>query len=1325
MRPAALLLLALLLPAATGAQQPQPAIPQGATTTTRHANGRIHEHGPVDDQGRRTGDWIERHANGRIAAFGSYQEGRRHGQWTFCDQWGRTECRVWYHGDGTGGQEQRADTTERPPLTLDDLRLTLVGERTLDDVLAACRPAPDAATRQRLAPELAALGPIAAAVVCDEATRADGAARRDWLRLMAELPVTAELPSQDLIRWLWQDELAEAAAAVLTRWSEQFRVQWQPLVEDRERTDRAMGLRNLGVRAFAALAALRAELVEVADDSPDHVALWPIAWALPEVVGRTRHSGPALLRDATGDDRAFRLQALAVISHSQPAVPIPAATLLTLLRHADPATVHLAGRLAQQIGTDRPAAWDDHLPELLAHPLPNVRATAVWRLCRTGRGTEVLPQLRELTHEPGGSLWPLDAPAELARWSDDRAADRSLLLELAPAGRIDAAVPLARLADDDVRAVDLLVDHALRAARPHEARRALAMLTGPMRTRALQALHSVLAGEGPTEERHQALAMLLELEPDLAKVQKLVVTALGDPAGPRGLALHRLGQGDLGNLEHAAPRWWEAVLRDEATREAAWQTLERLPLPADLDPTAFPGAPITVLATWADGDPDRTARLVDRAIARHEASAQALAMLARDLAPFAKRLLAAALDPATPGQLGAQLASLLPPEAHREYRVSLAMRWVDFGPTRFPHGRTLQGGICEPADIPVLCRHLAGSDTDRQQAALILLGRMGPDGAAAAPLVEAAVAQMSTEALVLVPAVVLAIAPAKATAVCGLLLDHGDPTVRLAALDPGRSHRFAEPEPIVPADPQFCRDLVDAIAALPADEVHGSGWLQRMGDGAVAALPHLVAALGRQPGHRGLATALGVLGPLATSAGAELRGALAAGNTAAAVALARVFPDAAWVRDLLLAELAEPDPQMLLAALEALCAMNLRDATTLRALHQLATGDHAFRRLQGASALAWLQADDADTVAALAVFLQRHFQQEAFAVRAALGDAAFLKLLRTRPDAEQEVWLIQRLQARHQTPPHPDVVAALADRIDSGRDRTGMLQALAMAAPDHPLVAGLSLAAFQPWNEARRGWFAAVGQSKELVALRLLTTLTHGEARDQGIEQLRPLGRAAVDLVLPHLDDLDTTRRILALSVLAGLGPVAAAALPDCAALLRDPFHGVQASAARAVVALTPDAATAAAVIRDALGGSRSLLPVLQAVPAEVGRLVLPAAPIDLDQEPWHLPLVLRIRGADADLIARLGRALAAMPRAELEALLGATHRLGPAAAPLVPQLRTLLRLSEPRFRQLVVIILGALGPAAAAAVSDLEALLPVPSVRFGVLDTLARVRGR
>lgn len=380
-------LAGLLSLATLAAQQPAPdTVPPAVREQTRdgtftswYANGRVREQGSVDADGKRYGEWILRHPNGRMAAFGSYRDGQRHEAWSLCDQYGR----VVRYQQGKAGETTAANRCTILPLCVDDLRLTLLGERTLGDILDAYQLAPGAAAARRLTSELAPLGAIPAVVAFDEAERASTPQKRiGWLELLAMLELPEDKPTESLERWQWDPECGAAARAVLEHWSARFRAEWEPLcAEGNADPKRYRDLCDMGTKAYGALWSLRRRLPE--RDLGAAAALSCILRAPPS-------ARPQLERDLDSDDRVARMQSLVVPC---PGLP-PVATLMRLVQDADSAVAFWAARRLVADHQVRPDRYDAHLDAFSRHPMPELRACAARRLVQLGRDQQALPHMR-------------------------------------------------------------------------------------------------------------------------------------------------------------------------------------------------------------------------------------------------------------------------------------------------------------------------------------------------------------------------------------------------------------------------------------------------------------------------------------------------------------------------------------------------------------------------------------------------------------------------------------------------------------------------------------------------------------------------------------------------------------------------------------------------------------------------------------------------------------------------------------------------------------------------------------------------------------------
>lgn len=1340
---ALVLLAAAVLPAPEPLQQDplqqaplEQALPPAAreqvrdgTFTSHYHDGGVREQGPVDATGRRDGDWVVRHANGRTAAHGRYAGGVPDGRWQQCDVFGRPVQLLFFE---RGTLRHRVPATMPVvPLDIDDLRLALDGEETLGARLEACRPAPDAAARQRLAEGLLPFGELAAAVVADEAERdVQPAARRAWLELLARLPLPGDLPTGSLLRWQWDPVCGAAARAVLTRWSQQSAGEWQPLVADGNTDpERFLRLQRLGARAYGALPALQRAL---AARQPASSSIAHIAGGLPAGVR------PRLLALLEGDDGELRLCALAVWHAHRYTLAPPAATLLRLIDDADPTIASLAASLLAARIALASAAFDDRLDGLWGHAVPLVRASAARRLVQLGRTAAALPLLRELVREPQPEVFG-DAPLELARHSDRREADRELLLDAAQqADRYDLHPAIAGIADGDVRAADLLVERRL-SPRPYGVR--LAQLPRPLWPRAQERLRAALAS-GDAAVRANAHAGLWELAAGDAEQRQLVRLGLADPADAvRRRLVHCL------RLRPFVPLGLEtllALLRDEATRGTALELLARQPLPDGFDPRRLPmpahfanGVPATVLAAWADGHVDRVGVLVDFALAPGSPwqAVPALQLLQADLRPFAERIREALLRQAAeerPSAHAGWLLQQLPPATARSTWVrcvlltmsrprrmsELICDWPSRGDTPPSLDRPLAA-----EDVPCIVASFADPDPAVAAAAVRLLAHCGALAAGSVDALVAALPALPPEALRHVPATLLAIAPERATAISAPLLAHADANVRQQALDPAaRGDGAASLAGSLPVDAAFARRLVAAL--LAAGDGASSRWFDLFADRGRSVLPELAEALRRRPGHLGIAAALCGLGPAAAVARDELLLAAAAENGAALQAAARALPRDEALRELLLGRLRSGRASGAMQAAVLVEAFP-DDAEVARALREAVESGTEAQAGAAIAALAQSGRSDDGTIATLLAAVRRS-PDSGYPGSAPLADEAVLALLPQLGAAARERLLVHHLQLlAGRSPPatlHPRLLEKAVDLLPLARDRFALLVGLAMLAPGHPLLAGREQYAQRSWNRLAGGPVLLPRSTPaSRVRHRVLLDAAQ-EPHEQFVQALRADPAAALAAIRPHLGSPAPHHRTVALGLLWELGEAARPAFADATALLADGDPQVRAAAVSALVAARPDdaAATAALLAADAdlPAHQRPWVPALERLPAPIARALLEQAPIDLDAAPYLLPAVLAVLGPDDARLQRLRQGLRE-PWVD-ERMLEAVRACGGRGVELLPELRALLRDGGRRVQAIALI--GGLGPAAAPAAADLRALLPIPECRFAAREALRRL---
>lgn len=872
-----LCLATVLLPALVIGQRPtEPAVRSTTSAgvfTSFYANDVVRDRGSLEANGKRTGRWQQFWPNGQLAADGTYQAGERQGEWVWRDPYGRVLETVWCGDQRHGIQPAEALLV---PLRVEDLRLGLVGTTTvgalIDRYAAAGDDAAGAAERAAVARTLAGAPPEAVGVPWTIAEGLPAPQRLRWLQLIVAMPMPETMPVEQLMAWRHEPACAAAATAVLEAWSRQFAAKWQPLIaRDNKDGNRLSLLYQLGPKAFGALPELRRQLA-------DGTLSLQIGSVIAAVQGLGPHTrlGPWIAALDHADD-GHRAEAVLILLMQGPPSdqPVPAATIVRLLCDPCPAVAKGAALLAQRVP---PPLSPEELDRARHSPHAFVRLVAADRFHVLGRDGEAEAIWREVAVSEPEAMSAFDGWMLLARHTQDPAAVRDLLLACLAKGNVLALLAVQIVAGDDERVIAALVEQALTRAWIRGD-----LLSASMRRQVEERLRHLL--DDPTTSSPQRCSLF----------ENLVQVAVDD-AARRAVATRCLDHADVAVRQVAMRRaaWlgvapdaaqWVRLLTDPTTRDEAATQLAHFPLPDGFDPTPYPVGAV-VFATWADGQPARTAQLIERVLAADGAALDALLILKPDLRAFEARLPKPDASAHPFWRIRARELAELLPEFAAEWRVFEALQPLETRMICPPPGQHLrQRSLLLPVDaglIAVVQRRLLDPLPERRAEALQVLVWLGTDGRPALPALRQALPGFTAADLAKLPDVVCAIAPEAAVELCEPLLAHQDAEVVTAAmLGPSRAVAGK-----IPGGGAFARKVAERLAA--GDSQQPSAWFAVLGDAKVA-LAELREGLRQHPNSGALAAALRDLGPAADAAVPELIAALPH-NAMAAQALAAALP---------------------------------------------------------------------------------------------------------------------------------------------------------------------------------------------------------------------------------------------------------------------------------------------------------------------------------------------------------------------------------------------------------------------------------------------------
>ncbi|HEX6812707.1 MAG TPA: hypothetical protein VF384_13855 [Planctomycetota bacterium] len=1254
---------------------------EGGVFTSFYENGGVRERGRVDGGGKRTGAWRLSWPNGRLAADGEYSKGERQGQWIWRDQYGRPTEYVSYGVEQRQGNSQLGDML---PLRVADLRDGIVGATTVgalvDRFAAAGEDDAGDAERAEVARALAAAPPEAIGVPFSIAEGLPAASRARWLRLCAAMPMPERMPLEQLRAWCEDPACGAPVEEVLTAWSRQFAGQWQPLLEPAAANNLHAGLQRLGPKALGALPELRRRMA-------DGTLRGPLCYALASIHGLDRQSPAApwlaALDRAAGDAgrRAEAAQVLAGLAGMQwqQGPPVPAATIVRLLADPCPAVADAAGTMLgfRLDFRQRPEEFDDQVDQLANGAAATTQLAAATRLAALGRVAEAESIWFRIASSEPASMYGFDSWNLLVQHARDQAAVRDLLLAVVEKGRLEVLAPLLRVAGDEARVLDLLVEHVRSKPWFLHAGLLTPQVRGPLRGRLLTLIDDPRT---PGDQRRNLFS-------------NLFATAAGDDA--RRDAIERgIGNADAAigvmALEHAE-RWgvtptaaqWQVLLRETQSRERAAAVMDRFPLPQDLDPTPWP-VPRTVLATWADGQPQRIAQLVESWLAGNRQAFDALLLLRADLRAVQHRA-----PPVTwvwtQSHPDAALVRELMPGAAAEQRIRDALvRRSDVICCPVPRvGR--EGLALLPVDegmMAAIRRRLLDDSAAQRAVGLQLLTLLGADGRPLLAALEEALPKFTAAELVLLPPAVCAIAPDAAIRLCEPLLEHADPAVVAAAVLGPQPIRH-EDAPRVPGGAAFARKIA---ARIVASEIPQTCWFAALEDG-IAALPTLREALCEQPRRYAIAAAIGSLGPAAAAAVPELLAAMPH-NPHVGHVVAAVLPPEARKATLLALLGTEHEAHIL----PLLSGLRLEGAVTLAAIERLAGDGREEVRLQARALLACSASETATADEARRERLA-HPERGLHAVE-------FEHCVRVWPrlsDAERKALVAQMGNSRAVW----SMPVALADAIAPmlQEDDGSAFRALLAGAPLHPRVLERIEASARFWNAPAVDprWNPRARHARALVQL---WPAADAACRARALPWLRREADTAVQAAQEELlapgrwAPLEFLELMQQLACSQSCGPTFHFLNDADLNMRRAALRAWLASAQEPNLVQTLHALLCEASWEERFGPLEGLPPACAEIVAK-----LPAA---------------------AERAAKL-RQQCGDPRPDT------VHKIAadlPAARLLLPELRQMLDRRKVEQCAAVMWCLRRLGPDAAALLPEVEALSPIPWLHFEVKATASILRG-
>jgi hypothetical protein len=1081
------------------------------------------------------------------------------------------------------------------------------------------------------------------------------AQRIRWLRLIAAMPMPDTMPVAELLDWSHDAVCGPAATAVLEAWSRKFASQWEPLIapgnQDQERYVR---LHALGTKAFGARPELRRQLAE----GSAQISIGQMLAAISGV-GLRDPVAPwvAALDDADAGRRAEAIQILQTLAPTdQPSPPRP--TVLRLLSDPCPAVARVAGWMTLCRKWELPA---DQLAELARNPSAAVRMLAANRLHELGRDADAETVWREVATSDPSAMGTYNGWDQLAEHTRDPVAVRELLLGALANGGILIVLALQRVAGEDPRVLEVLVEHAQKGPWIR------GDLLSPGMKRAVQQRLTALLDDAntPAPQRGNLFQNLARLVPDKAAL----VRSLHHPDANVRQSVLPLAQ--WSGVAPSAAEWRE-LLGDPATREQAIRMLEWFPLPEDFDPTPYAVSAV-VLAAWADGKPERIARLADRMFAGDRAALDALLRMRADLTPFAARFPRPRLWlPAFWYETLPRLLQL--PDLAAEWRIWQALQPRLESCAPLPHSRH-EGLLPADAALIAAVQRRLGDPAGRGEALQLMIW-LGRDANALLPALRAALPTLTAAELATLPTVVCAIAPEAAVSLCEPLLDHADPQVAAAARMgpvPGQSR--------IPGGGSIARKMAERLAAEPS--FTQTTWFTVLADGIVA-LPELRAGLHDHPENASLAAAIRDLGPAADAALPELLAALPR-NPLATQALHAVLSPKQRLEHLL----------PLLATEQAdaigplLMDLHVDDPAALAMLERLAD-DPREQCSRHAGRLLAISESETPVADRARREVLRHPERGMPLMHA----RHYARLWPQLTDVERRSILAQQ----RMEPLPPELADAIAAVVET--DATGMaFLALMYGAPLHPVVLARVAAARMFWNPPPQQADYAL---PALHARALVNAWKNGDAavRAAALPWLRREPEAAVKWV--QLTTAMNEQRIEPLAMLElfeQLGPTAVAyAWP----WLDDPDLAVRRQAMRAVLASAPKADVLPGWLRGRL--------LERTWEEQFGPLEgLPPFCAEIAKVP---PVAERAADLRRLFPERITDAFTAIP-ADLSA-----------ARLLLPELRQML---SPRWVERCPVVLACLrrlGTDAAELLPDVEALAPIPLLHFEVATTARILRG-
>ncbi|MCR9247266.1 MAG: hypothetical protein NXI31_19710 [bacterium] len=1240
--------------------------------TTFYSSGAVRDHGPIDDNRRRDGEWVTYWPNGRIAATGRYFEGDRRGEWHLRDEYGRVCRRVTY-----GDQERYSNdvSTDRWVLRREDLRASVVGLETFGDVLdryanAIATGAPRE-ERARIAARLRDVRSECFYLAIELARASAAATRSHWLELCAAMQLPDAFPEAEVFRWLDDPASRPGAHALLLARSERARRSWAPAIASN-------GV--LSGTAYAALPELRTRLEQGVES----------VYRIANVNGARYRGSAPFLAQLTHPDAGMRLEALAslpsqtvygteleqqliaaaarMLDDPHPVVRRAAANLVAYRNHPTDSE-----RNVEIVGLERLATSAE----------PALRTLAATHLTKLGRSAEseriwhdLATNHREfMDRHNGWRQWAQARPdskklrEHVCRdWHGKRRL-RHLLSRVAPNSRECFEFALAEL-----------------SAGSSSIAATIANQNPEFMTRLRTAFES---GELSQDQRIQ----LFRDRPELiaAVTGKPIVTAVAKAYGKDMLwavpAARRFG------LTLTAKRWREVLRKSELTLRVA-RDLAHTRMPKDFDPKGLRLSD-RIAATWADGNPDRIARLVERWLRGNGSGCGALMALDLRLTDYEPRI----LKRWRRWPQGTSLSDRgrlrrLAPRAHAAWLVgqlTTPPSGIVCPPHPPPDPRHLLAPITPPI-LDALAHRILDWKVGRSQQALQLAFAIGADAQPLVCRIEACRSQLCSESLRMVPATIASISPDDVTRVVLPLLHHSDDHVARVALA-GAIHRtpwtFQPSAKVarVPADPAFA---VTVAEHLVAGHVPSTAWFRHL-ESCGHALPILRQGLQGHPDSSGIAAALGDLGPKARAAVPELMAALPV-NSNAAAALAAILPrDELWQH--LVPELATAHAGTVAAVLRA----NPTDETwTSEALEDIAKAHPKPARTAAAKLLALSPSESefADAVRRE----QFDAREDSRASRLTAKEIPRQHLGRLWPelDPARRIRFLRLLHpSREELPLPPLLQSAVTDYFTTRARRGFELGRLTQWAPLHPEVVSRSYALLEPWNRThpRRG---------DLLAWHMQSILGHWRSsRPEYQAKAREILRTFPDATLHAAVRLtnDPTRsaiphhrratwsRIEILRLFADL------AVPSGARLCRwhfsDPDPTVRRQALTTLLASTNDRkvirnllelATRNAALESVFGPREQLPPICYEclpTPASRAERLATARQVLLAKSRWSddrsLPQTQLTPELALELLPEISSRLRMLYVEEAPGLLRSLRQLGPAARTTLPAVENLL----------------------------------------------------